>query len=104
MATIERKNDAIHRVIERLSDTLGNPEFQIVSNWDGEADAVGVAHPRDTGRLAYICAYDTGYFVSLELPADLGSQAPYRDASSFDDLDLDAVIRIVREHLGRSAA
>jgi hypothetical protein len=98
------KNQAIQRVIEQLSDALGKGAFQVVSHWDNEADAVGVAHPRDDGRLAYICAYDTGYFVSLELPSDANLRASYRDAGSFNDLDSDAVIRIVREHLGCAAA
>ena len=98
------KIPAIQRIVEQLSDTLGMGAFHVVSYWDTESDAVGIAHPRDAERLAYICAYDTGFFLSLELPPDSGSQAPYRDAGSFSDLDSDAVIRIVREHLGGEAA
>jgi hypothetical protein len=85
-------------ICERLQSEFGKT-VRFNSNWDSQQDAVGVSHPSEAGRLAYICSYPAGYFVSLELPSTPGSDAPYLDGGEHHDLSADEVVRIVGHHL-----
>jgi hypothetical protein len=85
------KEVPIQRILRRLESELGQDSFTIVPFWEDEADAVGVADPRDLNRLVYICAYPKGFFVSLE-------QGPL-DGDSFDLVTDDEVVAIVKRHL-----
>jgi hypothetical protein len=63
-----------------------------------------VVSTQNTGRLAYICWYPQGYFVSLELPAPPGDPRPYVAGGDHNDLSLEHAIEIVGKHLGLGAA
>lgn len=96
---VMQKEETIQRILRRLDDELGRGSFVLVPNWDDETNACGVAHPQDHERLAYICSYDDGFFVSLELAAEAGSDAPYADAGNFRSLADAEVVEVVRRHL-----
>jgi len=92
------KEEEVARLMRRLQEELGEEGFVFVSNWDDEADAFGVAHPRSRARLAYVCSYPDGFFVSLEIVEDGSEDSPETDC--FHDLSDAEVVAVIQKHLG----
>jgi hypothetical protein len=93
------KEDAILGVLDRLRARMGPDAFDIVDHWDSDRMAVGVARPDDHGVLAYIAAWDNGFYVELELPAPSGDDLPYAVAAQHSGLNAEQVVQTVVGHL-----
>ena len=98
------KNKVIIDLISRIDAAIGKDNYQLVDNWDDEIDAVGIAHPKDRKLIVYICAYDTGYFVSTEFPRENQNKKkdalPYNPGKNYNDLKFDELIEIILKHFG----
>jgi len=92
------KTPEIRAICSRINDELGDA-VRFNSYWDDSPDAVGISHPFEPRRLAYICSYPDGYFVSLELPPSDDSDRPFEAAGDYNGLNSDQVLDVVRTHL-----
>lgn len=96
------KAHAIVKALAQLKKELGEGAFRVVDEREASAYAVGVAGPKQQGRLAYISAFDKPegfYFLSLECPAPPGSERSYAPAGEFEHVSLGRLIRLIRQHL-----
>jgi hypothetical protein len=104
MTPVYDKDSSILSLLDRLRDRLGPGNFDIIDHWESDPYAVGLASPQDHGVLAYISCFgepEGRYHVELELPPSSGDDLPYREAGRFSDLDFEAMVGVVSEHLGR---
>jgi len=99
MDDIGSKSEGVQRLVSGLRERLGDA-LVLVDHWREEPDAVGIAHHEYRGRLAYVCCYPGGYFVSLESPPGSEGDGPYRAAGDHNDLELDAALEVIERHLG----
>jgi len=102
MQDLNAKDVSLQIAIAKLRHEFGATAFKVVDHWEADTCAVGIAHPDNHEILVYVstCALpEHGYFVSLELPSE-EADLPYRPAGEFNDVDLDNLVRIVRQHLG----
>ncbi len=96
-----QKNHAVLDLLSRLAQRLGLGSFQVVDHWESDLNAVGIAHPNNRERLAYIAVYGPDdLYVELELPPTAGSELPYAVAGEFRSLTFDQAAQIVGKHLG----
>ncbi len=96
-----RKHETILSLIDKLKSRMGDDAFDVVDHWDADLFAVGIAKPDDHDVLAYVCTYGRAvdnYFVSLELPPELDSDLPYRNAGDFEVQTFDELIEIILDH------
>ena len=95
-------------MLNELRAELGEGAFDVVDHWDTDACAVGIARPDDHGVLVYISTHDhrknQHYWVSLELPAKDGDDAPYVSAGDRQVQGIQELVSVVREHLGSGPA
>jgi hypothetical protein len=107
MALSQVKESKLLDLIARLSRRLGPDAFDIVDHWDGDLCAIGIASPSTHGFLAYLSTHnrpDGRYDVELETPPLPGTNHLYEPAGGFDDLDFEAVVQLVQEHLSRGVS
>lgn len=94
------KHNAIFEMLASLEHRLGRGTFQIVDHWEGDLNAVGVAHPRNRELLAYIAANGPeDFYVELEVPPPPGSELPYSVAGRFRSLTFNKLAEVVAKHL-----
>jgi hypothetical protein len=93
-----QKTPPIQQICARILDEVGKVA-KFNSRWDSDPDAIGISHYSEEDRVAYVCTYPDGYFVSLELPPGPGSDRPYKSGGDYRGLDADQVIDLVRRHL-----
>ena len=96
------KDHTIIKALAQLKKELGEGAFRVVEDREASAYAVGVASPKQKGRLAYISAFDKPegyYFLSLESPPPPGSERSYAPAGEFEHVNLGRLVRLVRQHL-----
>lgn len=93
------KHPALLDLLKNLERSLGPGAFQVVDHWQGDSDAIGVAHPLNRKLLAYIAAHGSDdFYIELELPPQPGSELPYSVAGEFQSLSFDQAAVIVAEH------
>jgi hypothetical protein len=89
--------DALTALTERFGEAL-----EVADHWEGDLMAVGVAVPKRPDRLVYFCTYQREpgrYYVDLESAAPVGSQLPYEQGETFEDVDFDSLATIISRHL-----
>lgn len=101
MSEVPVKDASILVAIDQLRARLGPDTFVIADHWD-DLFAVGLAAPAQPGRLVYISTFGKppGRFdASLELPPAPASDLPYTPNGDRSDLDIAALVSLLREHL-----
>jgi hypothetical protein len=97
------KDQSITDAVARLRDRFGATAFTLADHWPGDACAIGVAPPREPGRLVYIATMGRApgrYDVFLEMPPLPGSDSPYEPAGDFHDIEFEQLASVVAHHLG----
>jgi len=95
------KDDSIVAAVTALQARFGEA-LHLSDQWDGDLMAIGVCGPDRPERLVYFCTFQraTGrYYVDLESPAPTGSNLPYIQGDTFEDVDFDTLVGIVARHL-----
>jgi hypothetical protein len=101
-----QKDDHIIRLLAQLQERLGVGAFQIVDHWEADLRAIGIAHPSNVQRLAYIAAPDPAhgsFYVELEDEPQAGSDLPYSLVGRYRNISFDELVRLVAAHF-RSAS
>jgi hypothetical protein len=96
------KDASITEVIARLRERLGPTSFSLADHWPDDACAMGLASPREPGRLVYIATFGRAagrYDVYFELPPLPGSESPYEPAGDLHDIDFERLASVVAHHL-----
>jgi hypothetical protein len=89
--------DIVHWLEENLHQSL-----LTVDHWEPDMCAIGIARPDDQSELVYISTWNRSpnrFFVELETSPSAGSDLPYKIVAQYKDIDRDALLRVVREHL-----
>lgn len=95
-----QKDDRILEIVKHLFDKFGDDYFKVRDYWEADLAAIGLSD--NSGRyLVYISTYNKKeghYFVSLEntTPDD---DFPYEPVGDFDEVNLEELERIFKEHL-----
>jgi hypothetical protein len=100
---VSPKDVSITDAVARLRDRLGPAAFSLADHWPDDPCAVGLAAPREPGRLVYVATFGraTGrYDVFFELPPAPGSESPYEPAGDLHDVNFDGLAAAVARHLG----
>jgi hypothetical protein len=98
------KDPSIDTLLRTLS--LEDRGWMVVDNWDADLFAIGIArrgHPR---RLVYISTFKQGsgrYYYECEVPTGL-DDGNYLTTSSAEGVDLDTLIRAMKQHLSDEIA
>lgn len=101
MAEFE-KDTSVLQTVEALCRQFGD-RIRFVDYWDADLTALGVEKAGSPGWLVYFstCGCEPGrYYVDLELPPAEGSDLPYEQGESFQDVDFDTLVSIVSQRLG----
>jgi hypothetical protein len=96
------KDSSIIEALKALKARFGET-LQVDDRWEGDLMAVGVSRHGHPDRLVYFCTFQRGtgrYYVDLEAPAPPGSQLPYEQGETFEDVDFETLASIVSRHLG----
>jgi len=96
----------IRETLAALRQRFGG-RFAVVDHWDADLTAVGVGAADDPGRLVHFSIFKRRrgrYYVSLELPPQVGEDFPYVQGAVFEDIDFEQLAAIVAEHLGIQAS
>lgn len=105
MAKTLEKDANLLRLLAELRVSLGDHAFDIVDHWEADLQAIGIASPRNHGVLAYLSIHDcdTAHCnVELELPAATGQDDAYLLAGNHWNVELNDIVKIIREHLSRA--
>ena len=100
MSVNVNKDESIRRMLSELQAELGDGAFDVVDHWD-DIFATGVARPDNHGVLVYVSTHDNRknkYWVSLELPAPPGEEAPFVTAGERQAHGIQELASIVRAH------
>ena len=95
------KDGGVATTLIELERYLGQSAFLIVDHWEGDLSAVGIAHPNDEHRLAYIAVneVDATYFLELETAPATGSELPYAVTGTFPSVTFDELAVLIARHL-----
>ena len=95
-----RKNNQTLQMLEQLKQRLGVGAFNVVDHWEGDLQAVGIAHPSDEYQLVYIAADQLSgkLYVELETAARAGSQVPYSISGRYPSVTFDELVELVDTH------
>jgi len=102
MDILGRKDDSLRMLVGELAQRLPPGSFVVVDHWEADPFAIGLASPRNHGRLAYVTSdrdIHGRYFMSRELPSDT-DLAPFREAGCDQFEDVNALAQAVALHLG----
>lgn len=99
MTALFQKDSSIVDVVRRVTSVL--PEVTWVDEWDVDLSAIGFSTPTCPQRLVYVCTYKLPpgqYFVVC----DTYGFAQPDDVNQVERgvLDFDALLTVIREHLG----
>jgi hypothetical protein len=95
------KEKSVVDVVRWLEETL-RQSLLTVDYWEADMFAIGVTQSHNPDQIVYISAWNRPpgrYSVELEGEAVAGSNLPYRTLARHEDVDRDALLRIVRAHL-----
>jgi hypothetical protein len=94
------KSAQIEQLVADLQEELGSASFDVVDHWDADPTAIGLACPSDHSRLVYVDAATPPLFTAiLEVAPEAGSDLPYAEGGTHDELTLAELTRVVRSHL-----
>lgn len=94
------KDERILETVNHLTSKFGTGHFKICDYWDADLCAIGFSDNSEK-YLVYISTYQKSknhYFVSFE-NTKLGNDIPYENAGDFDNVDLQELERLMKEHL-----
>ncbi len=95
------KSAQIEQLVADLREELGSASFDVVDHWEADLTAIGLACPSDHSRLVYVDAATPPLFTAiLEVAPEAGSDLPYADVGTHDELTLAELAQVVRSHLG----
>jgi hypothetical protein len=99
------KDRRVTTTLVELERHLGQGAFRIVDRWEADLRAVGIAHPNDEHRLAYIAVneVDDTYFLELETASAPDSELPYAMTRKFHAVTFDELAMLIAGHLNNVA-
>jgi hypothetical protein len=95
------KDNSITSAMSVLQARFGDA-LRISDQWDGDLMAIGVCALDQPERLVYFSSFQRTaghYYVDLESAAPPGSDLPYVQEETFEDVDLETLLGIVARHL-----
>ena len=104
MKTTLIKDEAILRLLDRLTEHLGPGTFDIVDHWESDMRSIGITRTDNPGFLVYISTfdrYDDTFFVSLELLPEAGSDLPYAQAGEQEAKSFNELLTIIQKHFNQ---
>lgn len=97
-----QKEQAITHLIEKLKTSLGEDQFVITDHWEADTASIGISAPHNHQVLAYISVFGESpgkFSVELEAPPkDQYTDSEYEVAGSYESIDFETLIEIVRGH------
>jgi hypothetical protein len=98
------KDTRVTATLIELERRLGQGAFRIVDHWEADLRAIGIAHPHDDHRLAYIAMgeVDATYFLELETAPAPGSELPYAVMGKFHSVTFDELAMLIAGHLNNA--
>ena len=98
------KDPSIVQAVAALEGRFG-AALKVADHWEADLMSIGVTGSGAPDVLVYFSTFRRApgrYYVDLESPAPVGSNLPYQQGETFDDVDFEELASLVSRHLGLS--